>query len=136
MDNSDVWDPGPIASCNCHCVGEMSYKWRRCCQEVQCLTLGLTSILSTPDVRLYVCINLLSVIVIGIDVSLSHSQIHMSAGAMITWFMPMLLAALVAKCPQSSDCSWNAFSRCDQIHTTRNISISMKSWSSMRKTRT
>ena len=70
VDNSDVWDPGPIASCNCHCVGEMSYKWHRCCQDVQCLTLGLTSILSSPDVRLYVCQPpQCCIIVIGIDVS-------------------------------------------------------------------
>ena len=62
----------------------------RAADVVQCLTLGLR--LVTPRCQTPQC----SAIVL-----MSLSRIHMSAGVMITWFMPMLLAALVAKCPQT-----------------------------------
>ena len=114
---------GPIASYNCHCVGEMSNK-RQMLSRRPVFDTWPDFDLVTPRCQTPQC----SAIAL-----MSLSRIHMSAGVMITWFMPMLLAALVAKCPHSSDCSWNAFSRCDQIHITRIISIS---WSSMRKTRT
>ena len=93
----------------------------RAADVVQCLTLGLSEDSSPPDVSLSVCMAP-QVSDTLYRVVMSPTRIHMSAGALITWFMPMLLAALVAKCPQTGA---DVF----KFHTTRSISIN-----AMRKT--
>lgn len=76
----------------------------RAADVVQCLTLGLRLVTPRCQIRcqcMYGSWLSLAILYIGSSVVMSPTRIHMSAGALITWCMPMLLAALVAKCPQT-----------------------------------
>lgn len=103
-----------------NCVGEMSSNpiSGRCCPVFDSWPgRRPTSILSPPDVSFSYMLSAISLLR-----SVLMSPIpdpYVSDRAMITWFMPMLPAALVAKCPQTG-------ADVIKIHTTRNISIKGK----------